>query len=386
MRLSPLSSVREALKVRTPLLFNVYDSDGTLLLARGLSVADDAQLQALLDRGTQVDMDEVARVRPDLDPQAVPAPAPASPSQTMARWRAQGEHLRHALRSIGKPGFTADLDDAAHEVTQLVEQAPDLAILQVLVQDAEGLVLHGVRHAQHTAIACHLAARRMGCSPTELQRVCKSALTMNISIFELQGALALQRSPLLPGQRQAIGEHPMKSRQMLEAAGVNDWEWLAAVEQHHERPDGRGYPRGRQDIHELAGLLNAADRYMSKLTPRAYRDALPADRAGREFFAEAPGDRALAALVKEFGIYPPGSHVALKSGEIGVVVGRGPTVMSPVVAVLVDARGGTLAEPLKRQTDQPAHAVAEVIPLSRQRVQVSPMDLADWCGRMAMAA
>ena len=36
-----------------------------------------------------------------------------------------------------------------------------------------------------------------------------------------------------------------------------------------------------------------------------------------------PGHPICAALVKEFGVYPPGCFVTLASGETGVVVKRG---------------------------------------------------------------
>ena len=47
-----------------------------------------------------------------------------------------------------------------------------------------------------------------------------------------------------------------------------------------------------------------------------------------------------AALIKEFGLYPPGCAVRLKSGEVGMVMRRGETASTPVVAVLIGLIAG----------------------------------------------
>lgn len=53
------------------------------------------------------------------------------------------------------------------------------------------------------------------------------------------------------------------------------------VRAHHERPDGRGYPRGLkgEEIPKEAAILKVADAFVAMTTPRPYRDALTADEA-----------------------------------------------------------------------------------------------------------
>jgi hypothetical protein len=48
-------------------------------------------------------------------------------------------------------------------------------------------------------------------------------------------------------------------------------------------------------------------------------------RAGRQMFMQDPGHPMTAALAKGFGVYPPGCHVALVTGELGAVIQRGAT-------------------------------------------------------------
>ncbi|MDH5340914.1 MAG: hypothetical protein OEW22_14125, partial [Rubrivivax sp.] len=204
----------------------------------------------------------------------------------------------------------------------------------------------------------------------------KAALTMNASILELQGQLAEQPFAPTDEQMQRIRAHPEASRDLLMLAGIDDPIWLRAVAEHHEERDGSGYPSGICEPTELATLLRKADLYTAKLSPRATREAQAADRVGRELFMRDPGHPVCAALVKEFGVYPPGCFVTLASGETGVVVARGSTVMTPLVAAMTNGYGAPLPEPVRRDTRQPLHAILGVLPARQMRARLQPEKIA----------
>lgn len=63
---------------------------------------------------------------------------------------------------------------------------------------------------------------------------------------------------------------------------MSDEAWLAAVEQHHEQPDGRGYPGGLRESGELSQMLRYVDVFTAKHAPRAARPPLPPQQAARE--------------------------------------------------------------------------------------------------------
>ena len=80
-----------------------------------------------------------------------------------------------------------------------------------------------------------------------------------------------------------------------------------------------------------------------------------------------------AALVKEFGIYPPGCHVRLASGALAIVVQRGLTVSTPIVACLTNERGAPLPEPVRVDTSQKGMTVAAIVGERSVNVKV-PLD------------
>jgi HD-GYP domain-containing protein (c-di-GMP phosphodiesterase class II) len=341
LRFTALSNVQHRLAPGCPLPFNVRDAEHALLLARGQVVAGPAQLAALCERGALVDLHELQSGRD----KALQAPRAALP----ALWHEGLTRIDKALARSPGHAFATTLDDASVAVMGLIERDPDLAIFQVLAHDAGASAdaRYGVQRALHTAITSWLVGHRLGWSPEALARAFKVALTMNLSMLALQGRLARQRQPLTDAQRAEIATHPMRSVELLMQAGIDDDDWLQAVARHHEHEDGSGYPTGRRDVGELASLVRRADVYTAKLASRSHRQALSAEQAGRQMFMHDRGHPMTAALVKEFGLYPPGSYVRLVDGHTGVVVARGPTLTTPIVACLSDEHGAPLPAPLR---------------------------------------
>ena len=365
MPYAELSSVKHRVQPGQPLPFNVRDADRTLLLARGQLVESSEHLETLFQRGALVDIAEL------LQPGEMVRNAPRA--QLPKLWAGCMAKVSAALQADPGPGFEGALDDAAGPVQALIERDPDLAIFQVLRHGASANAAYGVQRSLQTAITGHLVAQRLGWDGSQCERLFKVALTMNISMLELQGQLSHQAMPLTPAQRKDLQTHPMRSVLMLQKAGIEDDAWLDAVLHHHEQEDGNGYPSGRAELSELATLARRADLYTSKLASRSTREALSADMAGRQMFMQDPGHPMTAALVREFGIYPPGSYVRLSSGEMGIVVARGPTITTPVVACLTNAAGMPLPEPARRCTDAKASAVVAVVGQGQMRLRL-PLD------------
>ena len=76
------------------------------------------------------------------------------------------------------------------------------------------------------------------------------------------------------------------------------------------------------------------------------------------------------ALLTAVGLYPPGSFVELVSGEIGIVVARGPQANWTVVAVLIGADGSPRGNVSLRYSNDRRYAVKAAVNAST--VQVRP--------------
>ena len=353
-----LATVQQQVRVGTPLPFDVWDADKTLLLARGQTIETGLQLASLLKRGALIGLTDAVP--------SVAAIRSATPEQLPALLRTTMDLARETLAKAPTEAYEDIVDAVSRPLMAVVETDPDLAIFQVLRQEGNYLTQYGVTHSIHCAFAVFLVAARFGWSELEVRRAFNAALTMNVSMLELQGQLATQSSPLTNAQRELIESHPQRSSVMLEAAGIKDSDWLEAVRAHHHVDSGDANSMG-----ELASLLRSSDTYIAKLSPRRTREALSADVAARMMFANNRGDAATAAMVKEFGLYPPGCHVKLACGESGYVVRRGELAHIPWVAVTNSADGRSLPEPIRRNTAQPVFKVSEVLRNGGTRLRFS---------------
>jgi len=169
-----------------PLPFGVRDEDGKLLLAKGQWLADANQLAALLDRGAYVDAEEL-RLQQEA---AKGAEAPASKQTLFDQWEQLIRRLDRVLRGVAEPGLPERVDELATALLSLQRRDPDIGIYLAIRQDERRLPLYGLTHSLYTAMACSLAVGRLGWSDADTLRLVAAALTMNLSIFELQGRLA----------------------------------------------------------------------------------------------------------------------------------------------------------------------------------------------------
>ena len=295
----------------------------------------------------------------------------ASADSLPALWRHRIEALGNVLRDPNPACFAAAFEPAAAALLDLLHRDPDLAIFQVVRHDTGDRVGYGISHSLRTGITACLAAQRLGWNEAQAATVFKAALTMNLSALELQDKLSMQLTPPSLAQREAISTHPTRSMAMLVAAGIDDREWLEAVVQHHEVPGGKDYPRKLQQVTPAACLIRQADLYAAKLSSRGNRATQPAPIAARDLCLQSPGDAMAEAIVDTFGTYPPGCHVAIASGEMGVVVKRGAKAQAPIVAALANRHGDPLFQAVRRDTSFAAFAVTAAVSEHRMRVRVS---------------
>lgn len=238
-----------------------------------------------------------------------------------------------------------------------------------------------ISHPLNTAILCFVIANKLGWEAERKVLLMAAALTANVGMFDLQRVLQAQESEITKAQKDEINQHPLRSAVLLKRWGVSNKLWLETVLQHHERLDGKGYPRKLSADRFIteARLVGIADRYHALLTPRKDRQAMPPTEAlstlFRERGMEVDGDLA-REFVAELGIYPPGSTVRLKNGELAVVTRRGHDQNKPEVKSFVNDRGVRYAHLKERD---PSHGFYEIVGIAKPIAKFTP-DLKDLWG------
>ncbi|WP_216830350.1 HD-GYP domain-containing protein [Alkalihalobacterium elongatum] len=94
--------------------------------------------------------------------------------------------------------------------------------------------------------------------------------------------------------------------------------------QHHERLDGRGYPRGLKgdEIHQYAKILSVADVFDALTSHRVYRPAMLPHRALEILYAGSGTQfeiKQVQLFKDSIAVYPQGVTVTLNDGRKGIV-------------------------------------------------------------------
>jgi HD-GYP domain-containing protein (c-di-GMP phosphodiesterase class II) len=358
-------------RLNEPLPFGVCDPAGNLLLARGMIVSTRDQLQRLLDRGACLRAEDA----PETSQKRLAAPARKTNGVAEVLRRVQ-EQLKDLLFDpTTQPQFHESIVGCGSELSRIATNHPDCTLFHLLRAPAQEHALYSVTHAMQTAIASHLIAQRLRWSAEERASLVASALTMNISMTLLQGELAAQIEPPTPAQRQAIHEHPTRSVELLERLAVPDADWLRTVLEHHEAPDSKGYPHGLACSFEPAEVLRQVDAFMAEAIGRVTREAIYPNEAMREHFLASGRSPITAALIKEFGIYPPGTFVRLTSSAVAVVVARGEEANKPLVAEIISQHGVLLSSPVARVTANAEFAITGIVKAKAVLVPINPDEL-----------
>jgi len=364
--------------VGQPLPFRVLDARDRLLLNEGHLLSDDAQFDALVERGAWAERPLVEAARAALAA-AAPAEKYTAPVSLFDRWERllwQFDRLTRGLVRKELPGSA--VPSFLTSLRALVDQDADVALFLCVRQDDRRFALYALTHSLHCAVIAMLTGRQLGWPQAKIDSLACAALTMNLAIFELQATMAEQSDPPTAKQLDQIRAHPDTSAALLRAVGTTDADWLTAIAEHHEQPGGEGYPRRLAEVGELAQVLRAADVFMAKISPRAKRPPMVPQQATRQLFQLRPGDPLAMAMIRTIGVHPPGSLVTLRSGEVAVAIRRPASGTQPLVATLSDANGKPVGSTNRRDTSTPEFAVAAPLQDVKAFPRVLPERVYGW--------
>jgi response regulator RpfG family c-di-GMP phosphodiesterase len=137
-------------------------------------------------------------------------------------------------------------------------------------------------HSRRSATLAVLLGRRLGLTQDELVVLEQGSLLHDIGKLGLPPVL-LTRGELTPEERRELERHPELGYRLL-APIASFAKARELVLQHHERWDGKGYPRGLagEHIDVNARIFHVAEAWHAMISPRAYRAARSAPEARAE--------------------------------------------------------------------------------------------------------
>lgn len=251
--------------------------------------------------------------------------------------------------AVGAGAPIALIDELTHDAATRPDLVAGAALACHGIGEEEASAPGALAEQAYSAAAlCVLSASRMGWSEADVRSAGLTGLLADTGMMLLPHDVRHATRELTDVEVNALHRHPAYSAALLELIKAGRPEDAIpecvqlAVFQHHERPDGRGYPRRERGgaIHDLALLAGVVDTFLALASPRPHRPALSTHAALREI-ARLASVGVLSAdhargLVRAVGVYPPGTRVRLTTGDVAEVVGLAPASAPdrPVVRVL----------------------------------------------------
>ena len=196
-----------------------------------------------------------------------------------------------------------DIDD----ITQVIKEISELALIEIFVQqhvDADSihhvnlamkgcidllkqdpkslirmvkmLLAHAyqLKHAMSVCVYALLLAKMDGIlTEKNLTHIALGALLHDLGMATLTFNSETE-SELSPEQYKELRSHPQISKRLMESTRAIPWEARTIALQHHEQPNGMGYPNGLHDkeIYRPAKIVAIADSFSALTSSRPYRD------------------------------------------------------------------------------------------------------------------
>jgi diguanylate cyclase (GGDEF)-like protein/putative nucleotidyltransferase with HDIG domain len=174
--------------------------------------------------------------------------------------------------------------------------------IATLLSLAEALDLRDTGTADHSRTVgryCGLIAAELGLPLERVRRIEVAGILHDIGKIGLPDAILQKPGPLGKTELAEIRTHPEIGAQILSGRGLEDLrDWVLA---HHERPDGKGYPRGLPDgeIPLEAKILAVADAYEAMIADRVYRAGVD-ERVARAELLRCSGEQFDSRVVAAF--------------------------------------------------------------------------------------
>lgn len=138
-------------------------------------------------------------------------------------------------------------------------------------------------HSNRVAHLCKEIAKKLGLSHSVKERIYTAGLLHDIGKIGIPDHVLNKTSTLSDEEYASIRQHPEIGYRILTSAGnMNDIAEFAYT--HHERWDGKGYPRGlkEQEIPLEARIIAIADTYDAMTSDRSYRKGMSKEIAIQE--------------------------------------------------------------------------------------------------------
>jgi putative nucleotidyltransferase with HDIG domain len=253
--------------------------------------------------------------------------------------------LHHVLEDfrLNKEINPVELKTCVHGVINGVMHNPNAL---TLFSNLKSKQQDTVRHSLNVCILTLLFGRNLGLGEQQLSDLGYAALLHDVGEIRVpQAVLDKHSRGLTPEEKKEMEKHAEYGAELLEKTPGIPKVAVEVARSHHERVNGKGYPRGLvgEEINYFSRLVSIVDVYEIVTNHPGAKVHVSCSDALKSIYMMR-GNYFDAVLVEEFikclGIYPIGSVVQLSNGDIAIVISTKPGKhLLPTIMVVKDKDG-----------------------------------------------
>jgi len=328
----------------------IYDVDGKILFNQGLKLN-----QKRIERIKLLDINIVL-----IDERIEELPVKTEVKESVGLFEEKAalrkavilNETRQEASTIVKEMLDAVLDGnslKADKIKKIVERIIDV----VLIDDRVVLNLSNLSaiddyllsHSVNVCVLSLVTGVYLGLNQSKLMQLGTGALIHDIGKMLIPSDIYNKPGKLTDEEFREIQNHTLYGHKILKETLKFEAETANIALSHHERIDGKGYPRQltKNDIPIFAKIVAIADVFDAITSDRIYCDRIDYYK-GVEYVIEQADSQFDGEIVKKFitmiGYYPIGLFVKLNTGDIGQIMTK--NKLCPIVRVTISSNGERL--------------------------------------------
>ena len=251
-----------------------------------------------------------------------------------------------SLYSDCRKGLKLDSEDINYVMTSffpmILEDEEDSLILTTLRKYGEDPLAQA---SVNCLILSTVLCIKLKIPQHRMINIANAALIHDIGMTKIPQNIVKKQGKLTPAELEKVKTHTVYAYRMaIKDLGLPEETGRIAMS-HHERWDGKGYPRGIQSSKIPVGgrILSVTDAFVAMMKDRPDRNSMLGYTAIRQILNDNSrrfDPAILKIFIQSIGIYPRGSIVILNSGAIGRIVKiRAAAPLRPGIQILIDEKG-----------------------------------------------
>lgn len=243
---------------------------------------------------------------------------------------------------VGKTFDVVEIMGAVNSIIDEVMANPNVVANLAEIRSYDGYTF---AHSVNVCVLSIILGMKFELNELQLKELALGAILHDIGKTKVDNYILCKPGALTKEEREEVQKHTLYGWQILRNYQEIPLQSAHIAYQHHERPNGQGYPRQLIDeqMTLYAQIVGTVDAYDAMTSERVYRPAMTPAEALR-LIKRLRGIQFNAQVIDYFieimVPYPVGSLVLLDSKEVGLVVDVNKAMKErPVVRLIYHANG-----------------------------------------------